>query len=61
VLKDGTCVKKCILEDRFSEDVDFSLLPEAIYSREGGDGRAADEQAQLERAARFVDAVGDTA
>lgn len=33
VLKGGTCVKKCFFETyRFSEDLDFSLLPEAAYS-----------------------------
>ena len=33
VLKGGTCVKKCFFETyRFSEDLDFSLLPEADYS-----------------------------
>ena len=32
VLKGGTCVKKCFFETyRFSEDLDFSLLPEAEY------------------------------
>lgn len=35
VLKGGTCVKKCFFETyRFSEDLDFSLLPEAEYSQE---------------------------
>jgi predicted nucleotidyltransferase component of viral defense system len=35
VLKGGTCVKKCFFETyRFSEDLDFSLLPEAAYSEE---------------------------
>jgi len=33
VFKGGTCLKKCYLETyRFSEDLDFSLLPEAPYS-----------------------------
>lgn len=33
VLKGGTCVKKCFFETyRFSEDLDFSLLPDATYS-----------------------------
>jgi predicted nucleotidyltransferase component of viral defense system len=33
VLKGGTCVKKCFFETyRFSEDLDFSLAPEAAYS-----------------------------
>lgn len=33
VLKGGTCVKKCFLETyRFSEDLDFSLLPDAAYT-----------------------------
>lgn len=32
VLKGGTCVKKCFFETyRFSEDLDFSLVPEAPY------------------------------
>jgi predicted nucleotidyltransferase component of viral defense system len=35
VLKGGTCVKKCFFETyRFSETLDFSLLPEAAYSEE---------------------------
>lgn len=35
ILKGGTCIKKCFLETyRFSEDLDFSLLPEAPYSVE---------------------------
>lgn len=35
VLKGGTCVKKCFFETyRFSEDLDFTLLPEAAYSEE---------------------------
>lgn len=35
VLKGGTCVKKCFFETyRFSEDLDFSLLPDADYSEE---------------------------
>lgn len=35
VLKGGTCVKKCFFETyRFSEDLDFSLLPEAVYGEE---------------------------
>lgn len=36
VFKGGTCLKKCFIETyRFSEDLDFSLLPDAIYSAEG--------------------------
>ena|SRR5438093_8100435 len=36
VFKGGTCLKKCYLETyRFSEDLDFSLLPDAAYTREG--------------------------
>ncbi len=32
VLKGGTCVKKCFFETyRFSEDLDFSLLPGGLY------------------------------
>lgn len=35
ILKGGTCVKKCFFETyRFSEDLDFTLLPEAAYSEE---------------------------
>lgn len=35
VFKGGTCIKKCYLETyRFSEDLDFSLLPAAPYSAE---------------------------
>lgn len=33
IFKGGTCVKKCYFETyRFSEDLDFSLLPEAPYT-----------------------------
>ena len=36
VFKGGTCLKKCFIETyRFSEDLDFSLLPDAIYTTEG--------------------------
>jgi predicted nucleotidyltransferase component of viral defense system len=32
ILKGGTCVKKCFFETyRFSEDLDFTLLPSAAY------------------------------
>ncbi len=32
IFKGGTCLKKCFLETyRFSEDLDFTLLPEAAY------------------------------
>jgi len=35
VFKGGTCIKKCFFETyRFSEDLDFSLLPDAPYSAE---------------------------
>lgn len=35
VFKGGTCLKKCYFETyRFSEDLDFSLLPEAAYDAE---------------------------
>jgi nucleotidyltransferase AbiEii toxin of type IV toxin-antitoxin system len=35
VFKGGTCIKKCYFETyRFSEDLDFSLLPEAPYEAE---------------------------
>ncbi len=33
VFKGSTCLKKCYFETyRFSEDLDFSLLPEAAYN-----------------------------
>jgi len=33
VFKGGTCLKKCFFETyRFSEDLDFSLLPDAVYT-----------------------------
>ncbi len=33
VFKGGTCLKKCYYETyRFSEDLDFSLTPEAVYT-----------------------------
>lgn len=33
VFKGGTCLKKCVLETyRFSEDLDFTLLPDAPYT-----------------------------
>lgn len=36
VFKGGTCLKKCFIETyRFSEDLDFSLLPDAIYTTQG--------------------------
>lgn len=35
IFKGGTCLKKCYFETyRFSEDLDFSLLPDAIYTRD---------------------------
>lgn len=35
ILKGGTCVKKCFFETyRFSEDLDFSLTPEAPYGQD---------------------------
>jgi predicted nucleotidyltransferase component of viral defense system len=35
IFKGGTCIKKCFFETyRFSEDLDFSLLPEAPYAEE---------------------------
>ena len=37
------------------------LLGEAVLQLEGGDGQAVDEQAQVERAARLVHAVGELA
>jgi predicted nucleotidyltransferase component of viral defense system len=38
VFKGGTCLKKCVLETyRFSEDLDFTLLPSAEYSDAGVD------------------------
>ncbi len=36
VFKGGTCLKKCYFETyRFSEDLDFSLLPNATYTEAG--------------------------
>lgn len=36
VFKGGTCLKKCIMETyRFSEDLDFTLLPSAVYDEDG--------------------------
>ncbi len=36
IFKGGTCIKKCYFETyRFSEDLDFSLLPGAAYSAAG--------------------------
>lgn len=35
VFKGGTCIKKCYFETyRFSEDLDFSLRPDAAYTQE---------------------------
>jgi len=35
IFKGGTCLRKCVLETyRFSEDLDFTLLPEAAYTSE---------------------------
>jgi predicted nucleotidyltransferase component of viral defense system len=48
VFKGGTCLKKCYFETyRFSEDLDFSLLPEALYA-------IVDIQRQLTEVARWV-------
>lgn len=48
VFKGGTCLKKCYLETyRFSEDLDFSLTPGALYS-------ANDLLRQLKELARHV-------
>lgn len=42
IFKGGTCLKKCLIETwRFSEDLDFSLTPDAAYT--------ADELARLLR------------
>ncbi len=51
VFKGGTCLKKCCFETyRFSEDLDFSLKPSALYS--------ADELLrQLKELARHVNEV----
>jgi len=36
VFKGGTCIKKCFAETyRFSEDLDFTLRPGAVYDEEG--------------------------
>ncbi len=36
VFKGGTCIKKCFVETyRFSEDLDFSLMPAAVYDEAG--------------------------
>ena len=53
VFKGGTCLKKCYFETyRFSEDLDFSLTPSALYS-------ADDLLGQLKELARRVnDASG---
>ena len=42
IFKGGTSLKKCFIETyRFSEDLDFSLLPDAVYTAEGpSDGPA---------------------
>ncbi|MGA7743551.1 MAG: nucleotidyl transferase AbiEii/AbiGii toxin family protein [Polyangia bacterium] len=51
IFKGGTCLKKCYFETyRFSEDLDFSLTPSALYS--------ADELLrQLKELARHVNEV----
>src|ERR1700722_10850132 len=39
IFKGGTCVKKCFFETyRFSEDLDFTLLPDAPYSAPASKG-----------------------
>jgi predicted nucleotidyltransferase component of viral defense system len=55
VFKGGTCIKKCYLETyRFSEDLDFSILPEGPYTEEAiraalmAATRAAHEQSGIE-------------
>jgi predicted nucleotidyltransferase component of viral defense system len=51
VFKGGTCLKKCYFETyRFSEDLDFSLTPNALYS-------ANDLVRQLKELARHVNEV----
>src|ERR1039457_1944821 len=36
IFKGGTCLKRCYFETyRFSEDLDFTLLPDAVYEVEG--------------------------
>lgn len=48
IFKGGTCLKKCYFETyRFSEDLDFSLLPAALYSSE-------DVLRQIKELARWV-------
>jgi len=43
IFKGGTCLKKCFFETyRFSEDLDFSLLPEAPYAAAAIQGIVAD-------------------
>lgn len=35
IFKGGTCLKKCYYETyRFSEDLDFSLTPSALYTKQ---------------------------
>lgn len=53
VFKGGTCLKKCFFETyRFSEDLDFSLLPAAQYTS------AAIQQILMEVAARAFELSG---
>src|SRR2546421_4228142 len=48
IFKGGTCIKKTYFETyRFSEDLDFSLLPQATYTEEA-------IQQSLETVARFT-------
>ena len=48
VFKGGTCLKKCVLETyRFSEDLDFTLLPGAEYSDAGIDAILREVVAQV--------------
>src|SRR5204863_3606540 len=62
VFKGGTCLKKCYFETyRFSEDLDFSLLPDAVYTREGLAqilGEVAERTTELSGIAFPVEVVG---
>ena len=60
VFKGGTCIKKCFAETyRFSEDLDFTLRPGAIYDEEGLRGVVREVAATAGEASGIVFLMND--
>jgi len=60
VFKGGTCIKKCFAETyRFSEDLDFTLRPSAIYDEEGLRGVVREVAAMAGEASGIAFLVND--